>query len=46
MPFRYLTNYVVPPNCVHAIKQLTKVVNGYKITCVICGLETKPLDTP
>ena len=42
MPFRYFTNYVVPPNCVHAVKQLTKVDVGYKITCVICGLETKP----
>jgi hypothetical protein len=42
MPFRYFTNYVIPPNCVHAIKQLTKVDDGYKITCVICGLETKP----
>jgi len=46
MPFRYFTNYVVPPNCVHAIKQLTKVEDGYKINCVICGLETKPLDMP
>jgi len=42
MPFRYVTNYVVPPNCVHAVKQLTTVDVGYKITCVICGLETKP----
>ena len=41
MPFLYFTNHAVPPNCVHAVKQLTKVVGGYKITCIYCGLETK-----
>ena len=46
MPFLSYRNSVIPPNCVHAIKQLTKIDDGYKITCVICGLETKPLDTP
>ena len=36
----------MPENCLHHVKKVTAFEAGYKITCISCGLETKPLAMP